>query len=242
MNRLKMFIIGYFMHLRVYAWALKSIVPFIRFSMYYLELSGKAFFEAYRGLKPGHIILTEDRKKLTSLLIPGIMSHAALCVGRIDLGDEYEVAEMTHKDFTKSQFFDVAKECDRLVILECTDWFSDKPFLSQVVASAKSMTCAKYDELFTLGVEALYCSELIYQADLAAARSFGVKPRLRCDLSDLLGLGQEYISPEGLLFSKNVICVFDSDREWTNMIGPHIELKVMQKKSRRGINDINTFV
>lgn len=151
-----------------------------------------------RAVKPGDILLTKDKKKLTGLLIPGELDHAALFVGDIQ---GYEVFEMTHEDFKKTWAFDVCKESDRVVVLRCTDF--DPDYALKVCEKAWSMREAKYDLQFKLGVKALYCSELVYEADY--------ERRLKVDLDDLVGLGRKYISPMGLFHARNVEVVYDSD-------------------------------
>jgi hypothetical protein len=189
----------FFMHTKLYSWLLLHVIPFIRFTTYYTSLRGKKYHAGYELLKPGHILLTLDRKKLTSLLIPGDFTHAAFCVGKHP--DEYEVAEMTHTNYTKSHFFDICKEADRVVILSCPD-FSDG-YIQKMIEKCMSFQDAKYDVEFVLGVQALYCSELVYQSDYLRV--------LQVDLSDIAGLGRPYLSPDGLYAAKNVKVVWDSD-------------------------------
>jgi len=196
------------MNTRAYGWLLKHVIPYIRFTTYYTSLRGAKYREGYERLQPGHILLTLDRKKLTSLLIPGGFAHAALCVSKLSTNDrpavspdDYEVAEMTHTDYTRSFFFDICKEADRVVILECTDW--DPEYTAKVIAKCLEFHDAVYDVQFDFGIKALYCSELVYQADF--------ERRLQVNLEDLAGLGREYISPTGLRNAKNVRVVWDSD-------------------------------
>lgn len=188
------------MQTQLYRWLLKHVVPFIRFTTYYTSLRGAKYHEGYKLLRPGHIVLTNDRKKLTSLLIPGEFSHAALCVGK---GEGWEIAEMTHEDFTKSYFFDLCKEADRVVILECPDF--DDDYTKKVIQMCRSFENAHYDVEFNLGIESLYCSELIYQSDF--------ERRLKLDLEDLAGLGRPYISPQGIYDCLNLKIIWDSDNE-----------------------------
>jgi hypothetical protein len=195
MKRILLFI----MQTKFYSWLLLHIIPYIRFTTYYTSLRGNKYHQGYDLLRPGHIILTVDRKKLTSLLIPGDFSHAAFCVGKYP--EEYEVAEMTHTNYTKSHFFDICKEADRVVILECPDFSAG--YIQQMIDNCMSFETATYDLSFDLGVKALYCSELVYQADFRRI--------LKVDLSDLAGLGRAYISPDGLYAAKNVRVVWDSD-------------------------------
>lgn len=186
------------MNLELYSWFLKHVVPYVRFTLYYTSLRGTKYHAGYRVLKAGDIILTTDKKKLTTILIGGEWAHAALCVG---VGTQFEIAEMTHTDYTKSHFFDVCKEADRVIILRCQDF--DDAYVEKVVEKCLSFEGAKYDQKFELGVKALYCSELVYESDF--------ERRLKVDLSDLAGLGREYISPTGLRYAENCFVVFDSD-------------------------------
>ena len=183
-----------------YSWALTHVIPYIRFSMYYTKIRGAKYWSGRRILQPGDIILGRDNKKLTTLLIGGEFSHAALCVEQQDC--EYTVAEMTHTDYTKSYFFDICKEADRVVILRCDDF--DSEYIKKVVAKCRTFESCKYDTSFELGVRALYCSELVYLSDF--------ERRLDVNLEDLKALGRKYISPDGLYNAKNVTVVWDS--EW----------------------------
>ena len=58
------------------------------------------------------------------------------------------------------------------------------------------MEGASYDIQFEFGIEALYCSELIYHAD--------EERRLDVDLSDVANLGRKYLSPTGLFNGDNI--------------------------------------
>lgn len=214
-------ILIWLMHTRFYKWLLKDVIPYVRGTTYYTSMRGRKYHEGYANLQPGDIITTVDKKKLTSLLIPGEMAHAAICVGLVSQGAPFEVAEMTHTNYTESFFFDICKESDRVVILRCVDWVGT--YRQAVIDAALSLKGAAYDVEFILGIEALYCSELELQCDLIAADKLGVDPRLMVDLSDLAGLGRPYLSPDGLLFAKNVICIWDSDGVWTGLMGPEIE-------------------
>ena len=188
------------MQTRFYSWLLLNVIPYIRFTTYYTSLRGWKYLRGYALLRSGDIILTLDRKKLTSLLIPGDFSHAALCV---DKGQEWEVSEMTHTNYTKSCFFDICKESDRVIILRCDDW--DKEYIENVIAACKSLDLATYDTRFTFDIQTLYCSELIYQSDY--------EQRLDINLEDIEGLGTLYISPTGLSKAKNCSWIWDSDKE-----------------------------
>ncbi len=183
-----------------YIWLARNVIPYIRFNIYYTYMRGSKYKEGYKLLKAGHILLSRDHMKLTSWIIGGVWCHAALCVGK---GDEqpYEVAEMTHSDYTKSEFYDLCREADRVMILECTDW--DEDYIKNVVVPAcMSWEDVDYDLQFEFGIKSLYCSELIYQAD--------VEKRLKVSLEDHAMLGHKYVSPTGIYKAENVRVVWDS--------------------------------
>ena len=193
------------MQTKAYYYLVKSVIPYIRFTTYYTSLRGKKYHKLYKELMAGDVILTIDKKKLTTLLIPGEFSHAAMCVS---LDQKWEVSEMTHTDYTKSTFFDICKESDRVVIMRCKSCpvSADTSYenIDKAIEKCKSFEGAKYDVSFDLGIHALYCSELIYQS---YEDNF-----LEADLEDLVGLNRPYISPVGLYYAKNLRVVIDSDK------------------------------
>lgn len=193
-------LILWLMETRLYSWLLLNVIPFIRFTTYYTSLRGWKYRKGFEKLRPGHIILAVDRKKLTTLLIKGDFSHAALCVGK---NSDWEVSEMTHHHYTRSTFFDICKEADRILLLKCNDW--DWEYTNKVITKCLTLTSAKYNTQFIFGIPALYCSELIYVSD--------VEKRLKVNIEDLAGLGRQYISPTGLYKAKNCSVVWDSDME-----------------------------
>lgn len=186
-------------------WLLLKAIPFIRFSTQYTKINGFQYWHAWGLLQPGDIILSKDNKKLTTLLIGGIWTHANFC---LSIGDSmfpgYEIAQMTHLGYEKSMFFDVCKEADRICILRCVDW--DKDYRKEVIKKCVSFEDSAYDTEFSLSnIKAFYCSELIWASDF--------EHRLDVDLSDLAGLGREYLSPDGLYKAKNVKVIYDSDTD-----------------------------
>lgn len=216
----KKFIV-WLMGTKIYEKVVMKIVPFIRFSTYYPDFTGFQFKRGYALLKKGDFVLVKDNKKLTGILIPGEWDHAAQI---IDVGSEWEVSEMTHTNYTKSCFFDICAKGDRVAIFRCPK-FDDNYIDNVVIPTCKSFSPAIYDVEFKgaevgtmttlntmqLGIPALYCSELIYLSD--------PEKRLGADLTDLIGIGRPYISPDGLAKAANVYCVWDSDND---KVGPII--------------------
>ncbi|MEH0157179.1 YiiX/YebB-like N1pC/P60 family cysteine hydrolase [Limibacter armeniacum] len=199
-KKVKAEIVMWVMRRRVYHYALKHVIPYIRFSTYYTSLRGWKYQVGYALLQPGDFILTIDKKKLTTFLIPGEFSHAAFCRSKGSDGD-WEISEMTHSDFTKSYFFDICKESDRVVICRCPDW--DGEYLDKMIERDMSFSDQPYDNMFDLKSDALSCSEHIYKLD--------PENRLKVSTADVIGIGSQYVSPTGLWNAENKIVVWDSD-------------------------------
>lgn len=200
LKKIKSKLVLWLMETKFYNYMLLHVIPYIRFTTYYTSFRGWKYHLGYNRLQPGYIILTQDKKKLTTLLIGGEFAHAALCVSK---DGEFEVAEMTHTNYTESCFFDICKEADRVVILRCLDW--DPEYTKKVIDNCLTFKDATYDNCFEFGVKSLYCSELVYQADF--------EKRLKVSLEDLAGIGRPYISPFGLYRAKNIEIVWDSNLE-----------------------------
>ena len=185
----------------LYRWLVLKVFPYVRFTCYYTSFRGWKYMRGYRHLEAGNFILTNDKWKLTGLLIPGEWSHGALCINK---GGEFEIAEMTHTNFTKSTFFDLCKEATRVSIWECLDW--DLEYIYQVlIPTCLSFEGTPYDIRLEQGPKALYCSELIVESDK--------KKRLKASDEDIMGLGMPYVSPTGLSKAENVRCKWDSNNE-----------------------------
>lgn len=189
------------MDTKVYNYALKHIIPYIRFTTYYTSFRGWKYHKGYKLLKPGDGILTIDKKKLTTILIPGDFSHACFCRSKDGV---YEITEMTHNDTTKSTFFDVCREASRVVIYDRESW-TDK-YRQEMINKDEELGFVPYDRKFELGIAALSCAERNYEIDF--------KKTLGASLEDIIGLGKLYISPDGLYKAKNIRIKWDSD--WEN--------------------------
>ena len=69
MNKLYRRVVGHIMQTKIYRYLLKHIIPYIRFTTYYTNLRGKKYHALYQQLLPGDVILTIDKKKLTTLIL-----------------------------------------------------------------------------------------------------------------------------------------------------------------------------
>jgi hypothetical protein len=130
--------------------------------------------------------------------------HAGLCVSK---DGHFEIAEMTHHNYTHSCFFDMCKEAERIAIIRCKDF--SKEYINTVLiptALSDKFQRSEYNWKFDWSsLTSLYCSQLVYKADAAH--------KMELDIGDLVGLGVPYISPEGLYDMKNGTIVWDSDDE-----------------------------
>jgi hypothetical protein len=189
------------MNSKAYHWFVLNVFPKLRFSNYYSDIEGWQYRRAYNLLQNGDLILSTDKKKASALAIPGKIKHVGIM---IDKGAEWECSEMTHVGHKKSTFYDMCKEADLIVIVRCRNF--DKEYIENVfIPNIRSHSGADYDVEFEFGVKSLYCSELVYISDS--------EKRLQLDTSDLMGLGQEYVSPTAIYESPAVDILFDSDKE-----------------------------
>lgn len=181
---------------KIWHHVLMKIIPYIRFSMYYTDFTGVQYNAINNVMQPGDVLLCIDKRKLTTKLIPGEFSHAVMCISNDGV---WETSEMTHYDYEKSCLFDVCKQSDRVVLLRPQLPLS---IINKAIDKCKSFEDANYDVAFSLGVEALYCSELVYES--YEDNTLGV------NIDDIAGLGKPYISPSGLYKAKNLRVVIDS--------------------------------
>lgn len=219
------------MSTKLYSWAMTHLVWRLRMTNMYTTFTGDLYHAGYAKLSPGCFILSVDYKKAANLVIDGKFSHAAFCVSK---GVKYmlepigghlqphtshpaEIVEQVHTGFHRTWFFDMCKEADRVAIFTCLDWDDDHK--KRMIDFANRFEGSGYDIHFQLGIAALYCSELVYQADKLAGG------KLSADLTDLAGLGRLYISPDGLALAANAKCLWDSAGVLTGLTGPQIEAR-----------------
>lgn len=175
-----------------YLWLMFNVLPFVRLTTGLPKFTGAQYESFARKIEVGDIVLCADRKKLTTVLIGGVFSHACICVQKNEQG--IVIAGMEHEGFKLNTFFDICRESDDVAILRMN---ASSDYVYRFVDNVLSHRNAKYDFQFKLGLKFLYCSELVYVSDTDKI--------LDLDLSDLKGLGQKYISPDGLAFSNTSI-------------------------------------
>jgi hypothetical protein len=193
----------YAMDCRLYNWAMRWVVPRIRFTWHHAKLPDWKIRRGLTRLEAGDITLTYSRWQLTSMCIPGDLTHAALCVHG-PFGSKF--AEMVSTGWRSNDFIGVC-EASRVVILRCTDW--DVAYIQQVINKCESFEGTRYDRQFGLSSWLLSCAEMIWHSD--------VEKRANVELSDLLGL-RKYITPNDYHVAamdprSNLQVIWDSDKE-----------------------------
>lgn len=195
LSKLKVKFILWLMKTFAYRFFLKYIIP----NLTLFTATGPTYFFKQRlreKMKPGDVLLSKSSGHLTNVLIGGTYSHAAFVV------DTDKIAEMTANGFDIVDVDKFCKQTTRVCLLRLKE--EDDAYGILMAKKAMEFADAQYDLDFSLGVEALYCSELAYQCDY--------EKRFKCDLSDLAGIGRPYISPVGLYRAEGLKVI----TEWTD--------------------------
>jgi len=192
-------IVLFLMQTRAYRYLMRYVVPKIRFSTSYGHLTGKHYKHISDMIEPGDVIQVSDPWKLTGLLIPG-WDHSELV-----LDDEGNSVGCHAEGLRYSLLFDTLKECKEVRILRCKDraWAEFAALNGAELFERNKINPITYDLMFSLGVEALYCHELIMFC----------YPMIRFDLSDAAGLGLPYLSALGIAENEAFQLVFDSTKD-----------------------------
>ena len=165
---------------------LSRILPRIRFSTSPPKITGQEWQSFIAMIKPGDLVFSVDRSKLSSVLIPGIWDHVGI------VNNEGMIVEAHFPKVRKIHPFDFCHTSDFVGILR------PFPVTADMLATKVDRFIGRnYDTLFRKGAESLYCSELVWECDESNSLGF--------DVSDAIGLGIEYLSPDGLWDSKNHI-------------------------------------
>jgi cell wall-associated NlpC family hydrolase len=158
-------------------WVLTSVIPKIRFSIKPPEMTGGVFAEFNNILRPGDLVFSSDRSKLSSWLIPGDWDHVGVYIGNS------EIVEAVQPVVRITSVFDFCHSSD-VVGVARHPWLN----LRYVINVARATIGRPYDTFFDRGNEALYCSELIALID--------AMNELNLDHSDAVGMGAEYVTPD----------------------------------------------
>ena len=173
-------------------WFVVRVLPSIRFSIKAPAMTASGFYDFQRALRPGDLVFSSDRSKLSSFLIPGQWDHVAIVS---DLTDEYgvplivEAHQPVVRQITPFQF---CHDSDVVGVA----WPNDPGLAKRFASESHLYLGVPYDSLFAKGREALYCSELIWEMDDANELGF--------DTSDTKGLGIPFVSPDDLWNAVNL--------------------------------------
>lgn len=157
-------------------WMLSKILPHIRFSTGYAKFGSKDFYKLLTAVCPGDFLLSVDRSKLSTYLIPGYWSHAAVVVGVPGSGTE--IAEMVAGGFKRVGLFDFCKESDDVVLIRV---WKTRDHQNQIIKKCLSLSGAKYDLEFEHGDLEYYCSELCAASDDRDTLNIKNKPVINPD-------------------------------------------------------------
>jgi hypothetical protein len=165
------------LRIRIVQWVLTSVIPKIRFSIKPPKMTGSAFAEFSDMLRPGDLVFSSDRSKLSSWLIPGQWDHVGIYIG------DSQIVEAVQPLVRITSPFDFCHSSD-VVGVARPSWKNPR----YVLSVARSTVRLPYDTFFERGNEALYCSELIALID--------AQNELNLDHSDEVGMGGEYVTPD----------------------------------------------
>lgn len=145
-------------------------------------------------LQLGDLIFSHN-PSLFSLLIPGDVTHVGVYIG----GDD--VAEMLPNGFHYNTIWNFCRRNKRVIVCRCNDF--NQVYVTRFINNINQFKFHKYDFSFNFDVMELYCSEMVYLAD--------DKRVIKCSLEDNLGVGQKFITPQGLLNASNISIIYDTD-------------------------------
>lgn len=184
----------------LYRWVMRTIIPHARISVCHADMTAEKYILGRKKLRAGDIVLATDKRALSTLCVPGVHTHALLCIGELD--GIMTCAEMTHEGYGEVPFAQACYHASRVVSLRCPDM--PQRYIDDMVSRCRAFAGTKYDTRFELGPDEIYCSELPYLCDWEYR--LGVVP------SRERFTGQLVVTPDDLLAS-NVVVIYDSDRE-----------------------------
>lgn len=185
-------------------WASGKHLPFT-----HKLVTGLDYYKALPVLKPGSIFLTKIKGDLTSVIIPGYWSHAAIYAPQ-EIGNINEfVIEAEGPGVIRTDLVSFLTSKDAVMILE--------PFLPDDVKSRASEIATEqlglpYDYAFEFhisGQKSFYCSELVWWSYAKACIYAGLKS----PFEPVMELGVPTISPDNIAASLNFHVTFDSRRK-----------------------------
>lgn len=140
---------------------LKAFRPFIiwagEIQTHQVVMPDKSLQSLLLQARPGDVLICHRKYALSNLGIPGFWKHAALFGNSV-----YPVIEATGKGVVSKTWAKWLYSYDYVMCLRPT--FLDKDQAYSAVIYAASQVGKPYDYDFSPGIEAFYCSELVYWA------------------------------------------------------------------------------
>lgn len=170
------------------------------------KISGKDYYEASGVIQPGDILLAETNGHLTTWLIPGFWTHAAIYCGKDPVTGHELVVEAVGAGVIKNDLVTFMLSKDAVAILRPT--FTDIETRGKAVALALKQAGKPYDYEFDFQAsdnKAFYCAELVYWAYKETVPSWAFELRSR--------FGQPTVTPQDFYDAKGYWrVVFESAR------------------------------
>jgi hypothetical protein len=157
-------------------------------------VTGKDYYAAQDILEPGDIFVTKIRGELTSLIIPGYWSHAAIyCPTAPGIVNEY-IMEAEGPGVIRTDLVTFMMSKDELMVLR-TKLPPQVCARAAVIATEQLGKPYDFDMVFHLsGQKAFYCSELVWWAYAQACMEF----HMPCPFIPKKELGVLTISPDNI--------------------------------------------
>ena len=198
---------------KFHRWLCDTLRPFLKWAsgkhlpFTHKLITGKEYYKALPFLKPGSILLTKIRGDLTSLIIPGYWSHAAIYAPQT-LGNINEfVIEAEGPGVVRTDLVSFLLSKDYFMILEPVG------IPDEVMGAAADLAVKQlgkpYDyelEFKLANPDSFYCSCLVWWSYASSCSKF----KFPCPFVPKMELGVETISPDNIAQSRNFVIKYDS--------------------------------
>lgn len=197
------------------AFLLWALYPFLKWAsgkhllFTHKLVTGLIYYKVLPLLKPGHIFVTKIRGELTSVIIPGYWSHAAIYTPQVVGNINEFVTEAEGPGVVRTDLVSFLLTKDAFLVLEA---IGIPDYVTELAADLAHRALGDlYD--FKLKVEfqdpipkAFYCSGLVWWAYDKACKEF----KFPCPFVAKKQLGVFTVSPDDIAKSGNFRVVFDS--------------------------------
>lgn len=200
MMRFKRWVLG----LRPVQFFVERILPKLRFTTSYPQMSGTAWKAFLENAKAGDLVFSTDGRKLSSWLIPGVWDHVGIICSD---GGELIVVEAVQPKVRCSTLFDFCHHADFVGIAR-PGWLRPEQ-LQSFQDRALALVGIRYDALFQPGREALYCSEVVLESWPYGDDYNNFSPLL-ADMTDEAHIGTSYATPDDIWNANALTKIFTS--------------------------------